>query len=89
MLGITDIFNILANLDFTFDRTKIITDNDYIIVEVKGIFNRYRKLTPMQLDMCNSILSPNYKIRIVRKIYKWTLWTQEIIGGTYPWMYKN
>ena len=84
MLGITDLYIILSNLDYSFDMTKVVDDNGFVLVEVKGLFNNWRRLTPMQLERIQCILSPNYKVRLVRKFYKWTIWEQEIIGGKFP-----
>ena len=81
MLGITDLYHILYNLGYNFDMTKINLKDDYVIIEIKGLFTRWQKLTPAQINLFNSMLSPVYRVKVIRKLYKWTIWEQEIIGG--------
>ena len=81
MLGITDFYLILSSLGYKFDLYNVESDDGYVLVEIKGLFNKWERIGPLQLNIIQNILSPNYKIRLVRKVYKFTIWEQVIIGG--------
>ena len=85
MFGVTDLYQVLYHLGYKFDRDVIIQEEGFIVVEIKSLFNRWSKLSKEQIKVISSMLSPNYKIKIRRKVFKWILWEEIIIGGQFLW----